>query len=142
VDHPDPRVDGGLNVLLDHAGEPADGRIGRLGDAADGLELRVGVDREPRLDDGDAQVVEGRGYLSFLLGRERRSRRLLTVAQRRVEDADRIELVSCTQRALEELVPPDWLPTSPGYGTSSRARAELIVKRCGRTGVVAAEHLS
>jgi len=126
VDHPDAAVDRGPNVALDDAGEPADGRLGRLRDLRDRLELRVGVDREPRLDDGDAQLVEGGCYRSFLLVAERRAWRLFAVPQRRVEDPDRIELVSCTQRALEELVPPDWLPTSPGCGTSShRTRTDL-----------------
>jgi len=50
------------------------------------LELGVGVDREPRLDDVGAHRVELRGYLAFVVVGERDTRSLFAVAQRRVEN--------------------------------------------------------
>jgi hypothetical protein len=76
----DARVQRGLDVLVHHARQSADGGVGRVGDVADGLELRVGVHGEARLDDVGAHVVEHRRYLPFVLVRERRPRRLLAVA--------------------------------------------------------------
>ncbi len=58
------------------------------------LELRVGIDREPGLDDVGAHLVEQRGYVAFVLVTERRAWRLLAIAQRRVENPYTVNLRS------------------------------------------------
>src|SRR5438128_10525542 len=60
----------------------------RVGDLADGLELAVGGDREPGLDDVDVQAGQLLRDLDFFGPSERDAGRLLAVAERRVEDAD------------------------------------------------------
>ena len=57
-----------------------------LGDLTHGLEVALGGDRKARLADVDAQPAELVADVDFLLDVQRRARRLLAVAQRRVED--------------------------------------------------------
>ncbi len=58
--------------------------------AAHRLEVAVRGDREARLDDVDAHLVEERGDLQLLLERHGGAGRLLAVAKRGVEDQDAV----------------------------------------------------
>ncbi len=65
-----------------------------LGNGRDRLEIALGGDREARLDDVDAHLVEQLGDLELLVVGHRGAGRLLAVAQRRVEDHDAVLLGS------------------------------------------------
>ena len=52
-----------------------------------GVEVAVGRDREPRLDDVDAEAIELARQAQLLARGHAEAGRLLAVAQRRVEDA-------------------------------------------------------
>ena len=89
------RLPGAVDVAVVAAGEPADGRAGDLGgDGADGLEVALRGDREPGLDDVDAERGQGAGHLHLLGLVHARARRLLAVAQGRVEDPDPVRFAS------------------------------------------------
>ena len=95
MDAPAPGVANGLAGAVDvgwyRSREPGDGRVlGPLGDPGDGLEVALGRDRKPRLDDVDAHLVEIVGDLELLLERHRGAGALLAVAQRGVEYEDAI----------------------------------------------------
>ena len=62
------------------------------GDGADRLEVALRGDREPGLDDVDAERRQGAGHLQLLGDVHARARRLLAVAQGRVEDPDSIRV--------------------------------------------------
>ena len=86
-----------LGCALDVAGrrprERGDHRPSyRARDLANGLELARRRDREPRLDDVDVETSELLRDLELLRLGERDARRLLAVAQGRVEDPDLIEV--------------------------------------------------
>ena len=70
------------------------------GDRLDGLEVAGRGDREARLDHVHAQPRELLGDLHLLLPVERDARRLLAVAQRRVEDPDPLRLVPASCRSF------------------------------------------
>ncbi len=71
------------------AGEPGDDRPRQLSrDGAHRGEVTVGGDREPGLDDVHAEEVELPRHAQLLGGRHAESRRLLAVAQGRVENPD------------------------------------------------------
>jgi hypothetical protein len=57
VDHIHARVQGGFDVALDDSRQPTDRRIAVGSDVGDSLELGVGVNGEPSLDDVDASLV-------------------------------------------------------------------------------------
>src|SRR6185369_6332777 len=90
----------GANVLLGGARQPADGgRLARdaalrhvvtdrLGDLFHGVEIIRRRRREARLDHVHAESRECTRDFELLFARHRRARRLLSVAQRRVEDTD------------------------------------------------------
>ena len=84
------RVGGRVDVLLDRAREGAHGRFvaSQLGDAAHALEIARRGDGEPGLDDVDAQAQQLTRHDELLLGVHGGARRLLAIAQRRVEDVD------------------------------------------------------
>jgi hypothetical protein len=83
------RLPGAVDVAVVAAGQAADGRAGDLGgDGAHGVEVPLGGDREAGLDDVHPQRVELAGKQQLLRHAERKPWRLLTVAQRRVEDGD------------------------------------------------------
>ena len=65
-------------------GRPADGSR----DCADAFEIAGGCAREPGLDDVHAEPLELQGDLRLLVRLQGDARRLLTVAQRRIEDLD------------------------------------------------------
>ena len=80
---------GGVDVLLARPRKGGDG--GTLdcgGDCPDAFEVSRRGDREPCLDDVDSEPLELRPDLHLLVRRQRDARRLLAVAQRRVEDRD------------------------------------------------------
>ena len=81
-----------LNAGARQAGDdrPAHG----LGDRLDRLEVAVGRDREPGLDDVDAEARELLGDLELLGDVERDAGRLLAVSQGRVEDHHLVHLNS------------------------------------------------
>ena len=102
-----------LDVRIDDACEATDGALlCCIRDVSDGLELGVRVDREPRLDDVGPHLVEHRSDVSLLVVTERRTWRLLSVSQRRVENSNTVYFTGTGQRALEELDPPGY-PTNP-----------------------------
>ena len=81
---------GAVDVLVDGAGEAADG-AGVAGDAADlldGAEVARGADGEAGLDDVDAHADELLGDDELLLGVHGGAGRLLAVAQGGVKDVD------------------------------------------------------
>ena len=84
------RVGGGIDILLHRAGERADRRVlaRELRDTADALEVARAGDREARFDDVDVQLQQLARDHQFFLGVHGSARRLLAVAQRRVEDVD------------------------------------------------------
>ena len=85
------RVVGGVDVGHVGPGQPGDHRaLDRPGDRLHGLEVARRGDRKAGLDHIDAQARELLGDLQLLLGVERDARRLLAVAQRRVEDDDAV----------------------------------------------------
>ena len=69
------------------------------GDGPDRLEVADRGDREPRLDDIDAQPGERPGHLELLGQIHARARRLLAVAQGRVEDPDPVGVEGRNSRA-------------------------------------------
>ena len=65
------------------------------GDRLDRLEVTGRGDREAGLDDVDTETAELVRDLQLLLGVQGDARRLLAVAQRRIEDTYAIRLVTC-----------------------------------------------
>ena len=87
------RVPGGVDVGLVGAREAADHRaLDLAGDRLHRLEVAGRGDREAGLDHVHAEPGELLGDLHLLLGVQRDARRLLAVAQRRVEDVDPVLL--------------------------------------------------
>src|SRR5262249_48116065 len=87
------RTPGGVDVRLVRAREPADRRpLDVARDLLHGLEVTGRGDREAGLDHVDAEPRELLRNLDLLLRVERDPRRLLAVAQRRVEDVDPVLL--------------------------------------------------
>ena len=81
------RLVGGVDVRHVRARQARDDRaLDRARDRLHGLEVARRGDREPGLDDVDAQAGELLRDLELLAGVERDAGRLLAVAQRRVED--------------------------------------------------------
>ena len=64
------------------------GAFDPLGDELDCFEVTGRCRRKTRLDDVDTQIDQGIGHLELLLDRHGCARRLLAIAQRRVEDPD------------------------------------------------------
>ena len=82
-----------VDVVEGGAREAAhDGILGALGDLVDRGEVAIRGDRESRLDDVDAHLVEQFCDFELFLVRHGRARALLAVAQGRVEDNDAILL--------------------------------------------------
>src|SRR5262249_12228845 len=82
-----------VDILLAGAGETAHhGPLGAPGDLVDSVEIALGRDREPGLDDVDAHVVEEFGDLELFLVGHGGARRLLAVAQGGVEDDNAVLL--------------------------------------------------
>ena len=91
------RLGGALDVAGHHASERRDHRALHAGrDLADGVELAVGGDREPGLEDVDVQPGELLGDLDLLVLRERDAGRLLPVAQGGVEEPDYVGVAVTT----------------------------------------------
>ena len=81
------RLPGAVDVAVVAPGQAADRRAGDLGgDRPHGLEVADRGDREPGLDDVDPERGQGAGDLELLGHVHARARRLLAVAQGRVED--------------------------------------------------------
>ena len=81
------RLAGAVDVCRRAARQRRDDRVlDGSGDLADGLGIRVGRDREPGLDDVDAKRFELTGQPDLVVHSQGEARRLLAVAQRRVED--------------------------------------------------------
>ena len=87
------RVPGRVDVGLVGAREAADhGALDLAGDRLDGLEVAGRGDREAGLDHVDAEAGELLRDLDLLLRVQGDARRLLAVAQRRIEDVDPVLL--------------------------------------------------
>ena len=98
------RVPGGVDVLLAGAGEAADhGALDLARDRLHGLEVAGRGDREAGLDHVHAEPRELVRDLELLLPVERDARRLLAVAQGRVED-----LYSVLSRCVPRPAPLRW----------------------------------
>ena len=83
------RLTGGVDVLAHRARERGDRRaVQHPGDRLDALEVTGGCAREACLDDVDAEPLELLRDRRLLAGLQRDARRLLAVAQRRIEDRD------------------------------------------------------
>src|SRR5439155_23716620 len=86
------RLGRGVDVLRPRAGERGDGGPGDGGGhRARALEVAGRGGGEPSLDDVDTETLELLGDLRLLVRLQRDARRLLAVAQRRVEDGDPAE---------------------------------------------------
>ncbi len=102
---------GAVDVVPIAPSQPADHRPFNLpGDRLHGLEVPGRCDGETRLDDINAEFTEGTSHLELLGEVHARSRRLLAVAQRGVEDDQAVvghvtALPRQTQKALELGVP-------------------------------------
>ena len=88
------------------------------GDRLDGLEVAGRGDREPGLDDVDAEARELMGDLELLGRVQRDAGRLLAVAQGRVEDQDAVRVMSVVVLMSSFSVPLvlllDWFAASGG----------------------------
>ena len=83
------RLRGGIEVCQHGPCERGDGRPpDRPCDRADAFEIARGCAREPGLDDVHPEPLELLGDLRLLVRLQGDARRLLTVAQRRIEDLD------------------------------------------------------
>src|SRR5262249_2277243 len=100
------RVPGRVDVGLVGAGEPADDRpLHVVGDRLDSLEVTGRGDREAGLDHVDAEPGELLRDLDLLLRVEGDARRLLAVAQGRIEDVDPVlvrDRLGCTTYVTHE----------------------------------------
>ena len=82
---------GAVDVELARPRQPAHHRpLEPLGDLRHGLEIALRGDREARLDDVDAHLVEEVGDLQLLLEGHGGAGALLAVAQGRIEDEDAV----------------------------------------------------
>jgi hypothetical protein len=82
------RLAGPGDVLRRRARQAADDRLRHFRrDRAHRLEIAIGCDREARLDDVDAHLLEVPRDLDFFRAGKRRAGALFAVAQRRVEDS-------------------------------------------------------
>ncbi len=92
------RLEGRLDVLLGGSCQPADDGVGGAQvstcDGLNGLEVTRRCDRETRLDHIDPQPRELLGDLQLFLLVQRDARRLLAVAQRRVEYQHAVGLIA------------------------------------------------
>jgi hypothetical protein len=79
-----------MSLKLARARPQTEGVAGGAGDLAHGAEVALGGDREARLDDVHAHLVEEAGDLELLLVGHGGAGRLLAVAERGVEDADAV----------------------------------------------------
>ena len=80
---------GAIDVGRNGAGQARDDRPPHgAGDGAHRLEIAVGGDREPGLDDVDAQPIELQREMQFFRGRHAEAWGLLAIAERGVEDVD------------------------------------------------------
>ena len=114
------------------ARQSADDRMpGELGDLRHRLEIAFGGDREARLDDVDAHVVEKLGDLQLFLERHRRAGALLAVAQRRVENDDLVfvalrlcrRIIGCGRHGSLSFAGRPALPGSPLYRSTLNSEA-------------------
>ena len=111
------------------AGQAADHRVPREpGDLAHRLEVAVRGDREARLDDVDAHLVEQRRDLQLLVEAHGGAGRLLAVAQGGVEDQDAVLGGVRVGHGIEVLgLRGFWrrvrLPLSARAGTRARSEA-------------------
>ena len=133
------RLPRALDVRGLGAGEAADdgdvavGRDVRADDVRDLLHRRKVVrrrDREARLDDVDAQLCEVARDLELLARRQRRARRLLAVAQRRVKDADVVRVVDSARHVRR---PPRRIGRRRDAATSAGTRRRRGGAGAGRS---------
>ncbi len=114
-------TDGTVNVLLAGPRERQhDGPGHGLGDPPDGLEVALRRRREAGLDDVDAEVLELARDRQLLLHVHGRTRRLLAVAERRVED-----LYPVHHRLLSSDGPPVPWPRNKKATSGRSARGTL-----------------
>src|ERR1039457_760179 len=93
------RCGAGADVVLEASREPRDDHaIDLLGDRFDSGEVTRRAVRESRFDDVDLEPCELMSDLQFVLGVERDPRRLLAVAQGRVEDGERLGHTAASSR--------------------------------------------
>ena len=110
------RLDRALRIAVAAAGEGGDGHAAlRLaGDPLDGLEVAGRSGREAGLDDVDLEARELAGDLELLRRGQSGAGRLLAVAQRRVEDADRAGRDPAGRSRLRARAgSPPWPPPAP-----------------------------
>lgn len=85
------RFTGPVDICGDGAGKARHGgALDLLGHGHHGLEIAIGGDREPGLDNVDAHIVKRFGNLELFIQCHGGARRLFAVAQRGVEDEDAI----------------------------------------------------
>ena len=134
VDRPQRRID----VLFAGAREAEHDRLGhRLGDSMYRFEVAGRRGGEAGLDDIDVQPLELPRDRDLLLDVHRAARRLLAVAQRRVEDADVVgsggcPVVSCGHRVLSSLASERTAAPRPRGGRKRKRPGRLSAHRPGR----------
>ena len=129
------RADGTVDVLLARASEREHDRAGHhLGHASHGIEVALGGGGEAGLDDVHAQMLELAGDHELLLHVHGGARRLLPVAERRIEDLDAVHrrLSSYYARSTKGHEPPGpWpLQKQKSHGGEAPARGVLAWFGC------------
>ena len=125
----DAKLDQRLDVGLHRAREAPDlGGEARLRDQPHGLPVVLGDPREPGLDALDARLGERAGDLELLLRHQHDADRLLTVAERRVVEAD----FGLQRVRPVELAGPDHRTIPSGNGDSFSAPSAVIRKLSSR----------
>ena len=120
------RLAGARDVGGDGAGEPGDdGVLHAPRDLADRLEIALRGDREARLDDVDAHLVEEVGDFQLFLERHGRAGALLAVAERGVEDHHAIPVAFAN--AVFPLISSVLQDRGGAFGRMSRRSALGIV---------------
>ena len=125
-----PRLLDVLRVATRQAGDAGVADLAR--DGGDRFEIAGGGCREAGLDDVDPELVERTRDTQFLAERHAASGRLLTVAERRVENADAVvvfaghsDLLAASRRA----------PTGVGVTSPARASCLAALRRPSRSDV-------
>ena len=126
------RIDGALRIAVLAAGERRNADPLRcLGDLSHRLKVALRGGGEAGLNDVHLQLGELPCNLQLLRNRESGARRLLTVAQRGVKDANRTSGYAWAGCAVHLLAPFSAAPCAPSMSTSTGLR-KVICRRSSR----------
>ena len=120
------RLGTGADVLLEAAAETGDDRpLDLLGDGRDSGEVAGGAVGEAGLDDVDTEPCQLVGDGQLVLGAEGHARRLLAVAQRGVEDGERLQLLRSPLHE-ERIAETDRVPAGSARSPLAAYAAPLV----------------